>query len=108
MFTKTQTWKGSWSLIATIGSLIAIVSFIYLYSFPLSPSSLAFFVLDKFKTHNPINGSTGGTNPQPVLNLDTRFPADSHKAVVYRGAPWKSEIGRWLSGCDSITGGQHC
>ncbi|XP_026413706.1 uncharacterized protein LOC113309491 isoform X2 [Papaver somniferum] len=102
MFPKTQ--KGSWSLIATIGSLIAIVSFIYLYSFPLSPSSLAFFSARQVQDScNPINGSTGGTNPQPVLNLDTRFPDDSHKAVVYRGAPWKSEIGRWLSGCDSIT-----
>lgn len=31
-----------------------------------------------------------------------RFPADLHQAVVYRGAPWKAEIGRWLSGCHSV------
>ncbi|KAI3996940.1 hypothetical protein MKX01_021216 [Papaver californicum] len=103
MFTKTQTCKCSWSLIATIASLIAIVSFIHLFAFPLSPSSLAFFSARQVQNScSPINGSTGGTNPQPNLNLDTRFPADSHSAVVYRGAPWKSEIGRWLSGCDSI------
>ncbi|XP_040369101.1 DNA topoisomerase 3-beta isoform X2 [Rosa chinensis] len=29
--------------------------------------------------------------------------ADLHKAVVFRGAPWKAEIGRWLTGCGSIS-----
>jgi hypothetical protein len=26
-----------------------------------------------------------------------------HRAVFYRNAPWKAEIGRWLSGCDAVT-----
>ncbi|EPS72577.1 hypothetical protein M569_02178, partial [Genlisea aurea] len=29
-----------------------------------------------------------------------RYPADLRNSVTYRDAPWKSEIGRWLSGCD--------
>ncbi|KAL5981975.1 hypothetical protein ACLOJK_016042 [Asimina triloba] len=34
--------------------------------------------------------------------VHSRFPVDSHRAVNYRGAPWKAEVGRWLSSCDSI------
>lgn len=40
---------------------------------------------------------------QPVVDLNIKYPADSRNAVVYRGAPWKAEIGRWLSACDSKT-----
>ena len=38
-----------------------------------------------------------------MVDLNIQYPADSRNAVVYRGAPWKAEIGRWLSGCDSKT-----
>ena len=41
-------------------------------------------------------------NIQHSLDLDHRFPSDLHNAVVYHNAPWKAEIGQWLSGCDSI------
>ncbi|OVA03144.1 Epidermal growth factor-like domain [Macleaya cordata] len=108
MFTG-QTWKCSRSLIAAVASLIALVSIVHLFLFPLAPSSLNFFSARQVRNSCvPFNGSTGGGddrlvgNPHPSLNLDLRFPADSHKAVVYRGAPWKAEIGRWFSGCDSI------
>ncbi|XP_048225885.1 uncharacterized protein LOC8278954 isoform X2 [Ricinus communis] len=55
----------------------------------------------------PINRSDEGNtvleNLLPTVALDHRFPVDSHKGVVYRDAPWKAEVGQWLSGCDSIT-----
>ncbi|CAI9100042.1 OLC1v1036962C3 [Oldenlandia corymbosa var. corymbosa] len=38
---------------------------------------------------------------QARVNLTLQYPPDSRNAVFYRGAPWKSEIGRWLSGCDA-------
>ncbi|KAL2535080.1 Exostosin family protein [Abeliophyllum distichum] len=71
----------------------------------------------------PVNGSIEGSNEdadqnlQPVIDLNVQFPADLHNAVSYRGAPWKAEIGRWLSGCNLNTevvkiveqiGGQSC
>ena len=49
----------------------------------------------------PSNGSS--EDLQPAVDLDHRFPAALHKEVVYRGAPWKVEMWKWLSGCDSIT-----
>lgn len=36
---------------------------------------------------------------QPVVNLSVRYPADCRNSVVYRGAPWKTDIERWLSSC---------
>ncbi|KAI3973582.1 hypothetical protein MKW92_033308 [Papaver armeniacum] len=100
MFTGNNKRKRS--LIAYIASLIALVLvFIHLLIFPLAPSLLDIFDATQVQnSYNQINGSTGGCdgrfagNPQQYLNLDS---------VIYRGAPWRSEIGRWLSSCDSIT-----
>lgn len=57
----------------------------------------------------PANGSIQVTNEdadqnlQTVVDLNVQFPADLHNSVSYHGAPWKAEIGRWLSGCNSNT-----
>ncbi|KAF8398413.1 hypothetical protein HHK36_017340 [Tetracentron sinense] len=105
-----QKCKCSWSLIAITVSFVVLVSIVHLFFFPLAPSFLDYFSARQVQSScSPINGSTEGggnhvdENLQPSLNLEHRFPADLHKAVVYRGAPWKAEIGRWFSGCDSIT-----
>lgn len=84
---------------------------------------------EESKSVVPDNRSNGGNNPtnssiedskqingsvqqgrdyrnkkqRPIIDLSVQFPADSQNAVVYRGAPWKAEIGRWLSGCDVNT-----
>ncbi|XP_041028569.1 uncharacterized protein LOC121268379 isoform X2 [Juglans microcarpa x Juglans regia] len=102
-----QKWKCSWSLAAAIASIVALVSVVHLFLFPFGPS------FDYFReTQNacvPINGSSGATTNhvwedlQPTTDLDHRFPADLHKGVIYHDAPWKAEIGQWLSGCDSVT-----
>ncbi|XP_059646319.1 uncharacterized protein LOC132292199 isoform X1 [Cornus florida] len=103
MFT-IQKWKCSWSLVAAIASIVALVSVVHLFLFPLVPSFNYFNALQVQNSCLPINGSIiGGKDNMSVLDLDVRFPSDLHKAVVYRSAPWKAEIGRWLSGCDSIT-----
>lgn len=103
-----QKWRLSWSLIATIASVFALFSVVHLFLFPLVPP------FDYFRQVQtscvPVNGSAlvktdlakESQSRQPTIDLDRQFPADLHNAVVYRGAPWKAEIGRWLSGCDSV------
>ncbi|KAF5750199.1 Exostosin family protein isoform 1 [Tripterygium wilfordii] len=104
-----KSWKFSWSLVATSASVVALVSVVHLFLFPVVPS---FDYLTNRQARNscvPSNGSVVeqthhvSESLQPGLDLDKRFPSDLHKAVVYHNAPWKAEIGRWLSGCDSIT-----
>lgn len=103
-----QKSRCSWSLVAAIASIVALVSVVHLFLFPVVPSFDYFASREVQNSCFPINGSvaggkdSGAKNLLPVLNLDVRFPADSHKAVVYHGAPWKAEIGRWLTGCDSV------
>lgn len=94
-----QKWKCSWSLAAAIASIVALVSVVHLFLFPLGPSFD--FLRQSQNFCIPVNGSS--EDQQPAADLDHRFPAGLHKEVIYRGAPWKAEIGRWLSGCDSIT-----
>lgn len=128
----------SWSLVAVIATVVALISAVHLFLSPGGPS------LDEFgarpveilqnssilvnvsreegKSSIPDNRSNGGTKvvvskklngsvEQDMVNknqakwtmvdLSVQYPADSRNAVVYRGAPWKAEIGRWLSGCYS-------
>uniref|UniRef100_A0A5B6Z8Z3 EGF-like domain-containing protein n=1 Tax=Davidia involucrata TaxID=16924 RepID=A0A5B6Z8Z3_DAVIN len=104
-----QKWKCSWPMVATITSIVALISVVHLFLLPMVPSFDYFRVRQVQNSCVPINGSVEGGrdnvkhNLLRVLDLDGRFPSDLHKAVVYRGAPWKAEIGRWLSGCNSIT-----
>ncbi|XP_068643172.1 uncharacterized protein [Aristolochia californica] len=105
-----QKWKCSWSLLATIASLVVLASLVHLFLYPFVPSSLDYFGTRQIKNScPPINGSVEGEDNnftgtvQLDLDLDSRFPADTHGAVYYRGAPWKAEMGRWFSGCDSVT-----
>lgn len=100
-----QKWKCSWSLVATIASILALVSVLDIFLFHGVRYFSYFGSMQVQNSCKPINGSIEEgkdnimRNQPPLLNLDVRFPADLHKAVVYRGAPWKAEIGRWLSGC---------
>ena len=97
-----QRWKCSWSMVAIVASIVALVSVVHVFLYPVVPSFDYLSVRHAQNSCIPINESTKGGKDN-VLNLDARFPADLHRAVVYRGAPWKSEIGRWLSGCNPIT-----
>lgn len=111
-----QKWKCSWSLAATVAATLAVVSVVHLFLYPLVPPLDYLSISQAQSVCIPINGSTGGSekyvngmdskegindHPHPVVDLNVLYPADSLKAVTYRGAPWKAEIGRWLSGCDS-------
>lgn len=99
----------SWSLGGSIASIIALVTVVHLFFFPLVPSldNLRRFPNSGFA----VNSSTEAydynnhakEDPGPAIDLNHKFPPDSHSAVVYHGAPWKSSIGRWLSGCDANT-----
>ncbi|WOK95473.1 hypothetical protein Cni_G04180 [Canna indica] len=107
------SWKSPWTLLATVGSLLILVSLTHLLLSPLFPSSLDFFgARQNSNSCAPFNASDrgrseipgGGESPVGVGgdDLGAPFPVDSYGALTYRGAPWKAEIGRWLSGCEPI------
>lgn len=115
-----QKWKCSWSLAATIASILALVSVVHLFLYPLVPPLDYLSLSQAQNSCLPVNGSTEGgkkyvpgmgsdegitdyskEDPQPMVDLNVQYPADLHNAVAYRDAPWKAEVGRWLSGCDS-------
>ncbi|CAN1183534.1 Probable glucuronoxylan glucuronosyltransferase F8H [Linum perenne] len=105
-----QKWKCSWSLTAAIASAVALVSIVSLFLFPVDPSFDYLRICEATQTRCVFPNGTLGRgighvwpNLQPRVDLHLSFPVDLHGAVVYRKAPWKAEIGRWLSGCDSIT-----
>lgn len=105
---------------------MALVSVVHLFLFPVIPSFEYFGTRQAQTFCIPVNGSVNGdkvTVPKygsidsnnvmnglavdnkqilkPIVNLSVLYPSDLHNAVVYRGAPWKADIGRWLSGCHS-------
>ncbi|CAL9096141.1 unnamed protein product [Musa acuminata var. zebrina] len=98
------SWKYPWSLVVAIGLLLILASAIHMFLSPIFPSSLDFFgARQNSASCAPFNASSdhGRTERWDDVEWGARFPADSHGAVAYRGAPWKAEIGRWLSGCGS-------
>ncbi|KAJ0960495.1 hypothetical protein J5N97_001654 [Dioscorea zingiberensis] len=36
-------------------------------------------------------------------DLNAQFPVDTHGSVIFRGAPWKPDIGSWLLSCGSVS-----
>lgn len=100
----------SWLLIVAIGSVVVLVSLVQLSLLPWRPTLEYFSIKQVQTTCIPLKRSTKGTDinqqdveaSRPGFDFTRRFPADVHKAVVYRSAPWKAEIGQWLSGCDSV------
>lgn len=101
---SVNKWRCSWSLAATIASVLALVSVVHLVSFPLTPTLNNF----KIAQDSCISANVSAEFPskrdqeQPAVDFKLQFPADLHGAVVYQGAPWKAEIGHWLAGCDSV------
>ncbi|KAK6124647.1 hypothetical protein DH2020_041611 [Rehmannia glutinosa] len=107
-----QKWKCSWSVAASIASILALVSVVHLFLYPVIPSLDYLSLRQAQNSCLPVNGSIEGSEkyaprmssketPQRVVDLNVRYPADLHNAVTYNGAPWKAEVGRWLSGCNS-------
>lgn len=101
-----QKWKFSWSQIATVASVIVLVSLVHLFLGPVVPSFDSIIVRQAQNLSGPTNDSitqvTKDLSQSLVVAFDRRFPADSHGAVVYRNASWKAEIGQWLSSCDAV------
>ncbi|XP_055801254.1 uncharacterized protein LOC129870475 isoform X2 [Solanum dulcamara] len=117
MSSSNQKRMCSWSTVAVVASIVTLVSVVHLFLYPIVPS---FDYLRQFQnscipintsnssSHNNIISTEGskinlGTSPTPIIDLNAKFPVDLHNAVIYRGAPWKEEVGRWLAGCDSNT-----
>ncbi|XP_076900987.1 uncharacterized protein LOC143555293 [Bidens hawaiensis] len=98
-----QKLNYSLSLTTTIASTVALVLVIQLFVFlavtPFDYLGYNQVIYSSIQTIEPQNTNSLQKQRQ---SLESRFPADLHNAVVYRGAPWKAEIGRWLTGCDSV------
>lgn len=105
---SVQKWKCSWSLLATVASVIVLVSVVHLFLYPVVPSFDYFSARQVQYKCASVNASAeqgvdhDWGNIQKGLDLDHRFPSDLHNGVVYHNAPWKEKIGRWLSYCDAI------
>ncbi|KAE9613064.1 putative EGF-like domain, exostosin [Lupinus albus] len=103
-----RKWSFSWFLAATkFAFTVAIVYVLYLFLFPLAHSTDYFNVARD--SYIPSNSSSELTSnhdkEESPTNLKHRLPVDLHKEFIYRGAPWKADIGKWLASCDSITKG---
>ncbi|CAH9062866.1 unnamed protein product [Cuscuta europaea] len=109
-----QKWRCSWSLVASGASIVILVSVVHLFLYPVIPSLDYFSTLSflgsgseigdqasQDRKYLPLVNDTANESRTPILDLNAQFPEDLHNAVVYRGAPWKSGVGRWLAGCDS-------
>ncbi|KAL3637263.1 hypothetical protein CASFOL_019562 [Castilleja foliolosa] len=98
-------WKLTWSVAASIASILALISVIHLFLYPVVPSLDYLSLRQAQSSCIPINGTKDNPkqNPRPMVDLKVQYPDDLHNAVTYNGAPWKAEIGRWLSGCNSNT-----
>ncbi|PNT78050.1 hypothetical protein BRADI_1g73000v3 [Brachypodium distachyon] len=88
--------KCPWVFVGAAGALVMLVATVHVFMVPILPSSLDFFGT-RGRTTRPRNVFPG------VGVVDSRFraqfPADSYGAVMFRGAPWKPGVGRWLAGC---------
>ncbi|CAN4099793.1 unnamed protein product [Withania somnifera] len=127
MLLSIHKQRSSWSNVAAVVSIVILVSVVHLFLYPVVPS-LDYFrrsyipkivsnssELQNYKSieagHKNLTDRTStegsernlGTNPMPTIDLNVKFPVDLHNAVVYRGAPWKAAVGRWLAGCHSNT-----
>ncbi|RCV46311.1 hypothetical protein SETIT_9G521600v2 [Setaria italica] len=84
------------AFVGAAGALVVLVTAVHVFMVPILPSSLDYFGA-RSSISRPRNALPG------VGVVDSRlrgqFPSDSHGAVVFRGAPWKAEVGRWLAGC---------
>ncbi|KAL5137596.1 putative glucuronoxylan glucuronosyltransferase F8H [Glycine soja] len=97
-------WRCSWSLAATIASVVALVSVVHLFLFPLTPTFNYFKIAQDscFPTNASAEFPSNHDQERPAVDFKHQFPADLHGAFVYHGVPWKAEIGQWLAGCDSV------
>ncbi|KAK7278885.1 hypothetical protein RJT34_23924 [Clitoria ternatea] len=98
-------WRCSWSLAATIVSVVALVSVVHLFLFPLTPTFNYFKMAQDSCIVDNASAELLSNRDRQELAIDFKrqFPADLHGAFVYRGAPWKAEIGQWFAGCDAVT-----
>eukprot|EP01018_Ginkgo_biloba_P032824 Gb_35367 [translate_table: standard] len=109
-----QKFKCSLQLTAVILFFVTLISIFHIFFVPLIPSSLEFFGLQQtqnlFVPSNHTSSSNGSLaetkNVEQVsiipLNSTEQYGENSHGAVVYRNAPWRADVGRWLSRCHEI------
>lgn len=87
-----QLLKYVWSLATVVALITVLDSVVHLFIYPAVPYPDYFSRRQSENRLLPVSESIG---------LSVQFPADLNGAVFYHGAPWKAEIGQWLSGCNS-------
>ncbi|XP_060214923.1 uncharacterized protein LOC132641756 isoform X2 [Lycium barbarum] len=128
-----QKWKCSWSTVAAVASIVTLVSVVHLFLYPVVPSldylrtfqnscvninrsneAEKIILKDDKSAESSQKNTTGNistdgsernvdTRATPMIDLNVKFPVDLQNAMVYRGAPRKGEVSRWLAGCNSNT-----
>ncbi|KAM0937662.1 putative xylogalacturonan beta-1,3-xylosyltransferase [Dioscorea sansibarensis] len=105
-------WKCSSPSVALAGFLIILISLLHMLFGMMYQSSIDLLGVKKTKllcsNRNvlEIEGCDQAhfdSNSVSDTSLKVHFPADSHGAVIFRGAPWKPKLGRWLSRCGSVS-----
>lgn len=96
-----QNFKYSWQLTVVILILVAFISIVHIFFVPLIPASL------DITGSRQTNASSSIKNVSSIgdKNIEQdQYPQshDSDGAILYRDAPWKTDIGKWLSSCHDI------
>jgi hypothetical protein len=80
----------SWQLMLPAVSLVALLVAVHFLVAPLVPTN--FFMGSSGALVFQLNGTDG----------DQSLTCKHHGAIVYRNAPWKPEVGCWLSQCGNF------
>lgn len=99
-----QNFKYSWQLTVVILILVAFISIVHLFFVPLIPTSLEFSGSRQTKSSANASSIKNGSSTGDDNIAQDQYPQsyDSYGAILYRDAPWKAGMGKWLSRCHDI------
>lgn len=100
-----QNFKYSWHLTVVILILVAFISIVHIFFVPLIPASLDFTRSRQIESLANALSSIKNVSSIGDKNIEQDQDPQSHDsdgAILYRDAPWKADIGKWLSRCHDI------
>jgi len=99
-----QNFKYSWQLTIVILILVAFISVVHIFFVPLIPTSLEFTGSRQTESLADASSVKNGSSIGDKNIEQDQYPqsSDSYGAILYRDAPWKADMGKWLSRCHDI------
>nr|ACN39924.1 unknown [Picea sitchensis] len=99
-----QNFKYSWQLTIVILILVAFISVVHVFFVPLIPTSLEFTGSRQTESLADASSVKNGSSTGDKNIEQDQYPqsSDSYGAILYRDAPWKADMGKWLSRCHDI------